>query len=162
MVTIKLRDIREIDKRILFNLVEDSQQPFSEIAEKVGTTRQNISQKVKKFKEINLIKSFTINLNNEIIEELKVKAYILFREDPNTKIRKENENMIIKIPQIIKFCRLFGKYDGIIEILAKDNEEIAEIMSKLHSLEGIKETETFIMHTIIKNDEKAPILNLLE
>ncbi|MHA1377400.1 MAG: Lrp/AsnC family transcriptional regulator [Candidatus Helarchaeota archaeon] len=158
---LKIKGLRDLDKRILKNLIEDSHQPLSNIANKIGTTRQNVSQRIKKLQEKKLIKSYTITVNNQIIEELKVKAYILFREDPNIAIRKKNEKIITKIPQITDFARLFGKYDGIIEVLVKDNNEVTEIINMLHKMKGIKETETFIVHNIIKEDKKAPILDLI-
>ncbi|MHA1385313.1 MAG: Lrp/AsnC family transcriptional regulator [Candidatus Helarchaeota archaeon] len=158
---LRIQGLRDLDRQILKNLIEDSHQPLSKIAEKVGTTRQNVSQRIKKLQEKNIIKSYTIDFNNQLIEELKVKAYILFREDPNVVVRKKNENMISKIPQITDFARLFGKYDGIIEVLVKDNNEVTEIINMLHKMKGIKETETFIVHNVVKEDKKAPILDLL-
>lgn len=158
---INLRDLKEIDKKILKCLIEDSHQSLRKIAETLGTTRQNISQRIKKLQEKNLIKSYSINFNTEIIDELRVNAYILFREDPDAQKREEHDIIIAEIPQIIRFSRLFGKYDGIIEIFVKNIDEITEVIKKLHDLVGIKETETFIIHTTIKDDEKSVILNLL-
>ncbi|NVM04201.1 MAG: Lrp/AsnC family transcriptional regulator [Candidatus Helarchaeota archaeon] len=158
---LKLRELREIDKRILKNLIEDSRQPHSRIAENIGTSRQNISQRIKKLQERNLIKSYTINLNNRLFEEIGVKAYILFREDPNVRVRKEHDKKIVNIPQITDFSRLFGIYDGVIEILVQNNREVTNIINTLHQLKGIKETETFIVHDIIKEEKYAPIIDLL-
>ncbi len=159
---LKIRDLKETDKKILRCLLEDSNQPLSSISKQVGTTRQNVSQRIKKLEEKGLIKSFTIETNYQNIEELRVKAYILFREDPDSKTREENEKKIVRIPQVTEFSRLFGKYDGIIEILVKDNDEVRQIISELHKLGGIKETETFVVYNIIKLNDKSPILNLLK
>jgi Lrp/AsnC family leucine-responsive transcriptional regulator len=157
-----LRDLKDIDKKILRYLIEDSSQSLNTIAEKTGTTRQYISQRIKKLQEKNIIKNFTIDLNKQIFEELRLHAFILFREDPNTKIREENEKRFQNVPQITKFSRLFGKYDGILELIIKDNDELTNIVNQLHAFEGIKETETFIVHTFVKDDANAPILNILK
>jgi len=159
---ITMRDLKEIDRKILRSLIEDSHKSLNEIAEGIGISRQYVSQRIKKLQDKGLIRSFTIDLNKQLIEELRVQAYILFREDPNTKIRSENEKRLKDIPQITKFSRLFGKYDGILELIVKDNDELTNIVNQLHTFKGIKETETFIVHTFIKDDEKAPILNILQ
>jgi Lrp/AsnC family transcriptional regulator for asnA, asnC and gidA len=159
---ITMRDLKEIDKKILRFLIEDSHKSLNEIAERVGISRQYVSQRIKKLQDKGLIRSFTIDLNKQLIEELRVHAYILFREDPNTKIRSENEKKLKEIPQITKFSRLFGKYDGILELNVRDNDELTTIVNQLHNFEGIKETETFIVHTFVKDDENAPILNILQ
>ncbi|MHA1325234.1 MAG: Lrp/AsnC ligand binding domain-containing protein [Candidatus Helarchaeota archaeon] len=113
-------------------------------------------------KERKIIKAYSLVLNTPLFDELKVKAYIFFREDPNIQIRKEDEHLIKNLPQVSKFSRLFGKYDGIIEISVKDNDEVTAIINKLHALQGIKETETFITHTILKDSEITPILYHLQ
>ena len=161
---IKLNSLKDIDKKILRHLIEDSHQSLNAIAEsdEIKTTGQNVSQRIKKLQERNIIKNYTITLQNEKIEELRVKAYILFREDPNPELRKENAKLLESIPQVTTFARVFGKYDGIIEIIVRDNDEVTQIVNKLHLLKGLKETETFIVHTVLKDDQKAPILNLLK
>ena len=161
MRDLNLSDLREIDKKILLQLIKDSDQIHQDIADTVGTSRQNVSQRIKKLKENKIIESFTIKLNTQLIDELKIKAYIFFREAPDAETRKENEKIISEIPQVTNFSRLYGKYAGIIEILVKENEEANEIINQLHSLEGIIETETYFTRKIIKDDKNSPIKNLL-
>lgn len=161
MSLLKFRDLKPLDKQIIQHLLEDSNQPLSSIAKKVNTTRQNISQRIKKLRKKNIIKSYTITLNNQLIEELQVRAYVFFREDPNIEIRKANEEKLKSIPQITHVSRLFGKYDVIIKLHGRDNEEITKIVNEIHTLKGISGTETFIVHTYVKDDENALLLHLL-
>ena len=160
-IILKIRNLKEIDKKILLHLIEDSHQSYREIAEKLSTTRQNISQRIKKLQEKQIILNYTINFNIHLFEEFRVKAYILFREVPNSKTRKHDENILKNITEITNVSRLFGKYDGIIEVIARDNEQVSNIIKTIHELNGIKETETFIVHTRIKDDKMIPILKLL-
>lgn len=162
MSSINLGDLKEIEKKVLRNLIEDSNQSLSAIAEKTDTTRQNISLKIKKLKDRNIIKSFTITLNTNLINELSIKAIIFLREVPDSKLRGKNEKEISKMPQVTHFSRLYGRYSGLIEILVKDNEEANDIINKLHELEGIIETETYFVRQTIKDDVNSPILNLLK
>ncbi|NHI92434.1 MAG: Lrp/AsnC family transcriptional regulator [Candidatus Lokiarchaeota archaeon] len=159
---ITLKKLKNLDKNILNYLIRDSHIAYNKIADEIGTTRQNISQRVKKLEERKLINSYTITLNYDIIEELQVKAYVLFREDPDADIRKEDEKKLLKIPQISEFSRIFGKYDGILKLMVRDVNQLTEIMGKIHDIEGIKETETFIVHTRLKDDENSTVENLLK
>ncbi|MHA1278705.1 MAG: Lrp/AsnC family transcriptional regulator [Candidatus Helarchaeota archaeon] len=161
MVNLKISNLRELDKKILLELIKDSNQSHKEIADTVSTSRQNISQRIKKLKKNGFINRFTIDLNTHDMDELKIKAYIFIREDPNKKSRQEIAKEIVKIPQVISFSRLYGRYSGIIEILVKDNEQANEIITKLHSLRGIIETETYFTRKIIKEDKNSPIIHLL-
>jgi len=159
---ISLRKLKELDKKLLKHLIIDSSQSFNQIATKLNTTRQYISQRIRKLKENDIIDTFSIRINTSIIEEMQVIAYILFREDPNPEIRKIDEEKLKRIPQISEIYRLFGKYDGILKIYTKDLKELTNIMHKIHDIDGIKETETFIIHDIIKENKLGPILSLLD
>lgn len=52
-------------------------------------------------------------------------------------------NKLSKIPEIIELHSLFGKYDIIAKIEAKDNESIGEIViHKIRTIDGILYTST--------------------
>jgi len=157
----KAEDLKPTDKKILLNLIKDSSQNLTDIAEKVDATRQTVSQRIKNLTEQQVIRSYTIDFNTQLFEDLSLKAYIFFREDPNAKTRKENEEIILNIPQVTTLSRLYGKYAGIVEILVKDNDEADVIIDQIHSLKGIIETETYFVRKIVKDDKNSPILKLL-
>ena len=158
----KFENLKDNDKKILKSLIEDSSQSHKVISDKIGTTRQTVSQRIKKLEDRKIFNSYTINFDFENIEELQTKAYILFREDPDANIRKKNEEKIVKLPQVAEFSRLFGPYDGLLKIMVRDTSELTQLVKELQRFEGIKETETFIVHTRLKDDEMAPVVNLLE
>ena len=158
----KLKELKETDKDILKHLIENSNQTHKQISDKIGTTRQTISQRIRKLEKSKVINSYSIKIDLEQIEELQTKAYILFREDPDEKIRKKNEEKIKSMSEVTEFSRLFGLYDGLLKIIVQDNSALKELVKTLQNFDGIKETETFIIHTRVKDDEMAPILHLLE
>jgi len=54
----------------------------------------------------------------------------------------ENEvfNKLLKIPEVVEVHSIFGEYDLIVKIEAKDYESIAEII--IHKINGITDTKT--------------------
>lgn len=160
---VKLTDLKKSDKIILKHLIKDSHEPQQRIAEDIETTRQNVSQRIKKLRKKQIIKSFSVKLNNELIEEIQLKAFILFQEDLHSNIRIEDENKISEIPNVIKFCRIFGsKYNGIIELNLRDNNELKEILKIIQNLKGIKETEIILVQDIIKDNFDSLLIHLLK
>lgn len=157
----KGNDLKPLDKKILLNLIEDSSQNLTDIAEKVDATRQTVSQRIKNLIEKNIIKSYTISFNTNLFEEMQEKAYIFFQEESDAKTRKENEKEIIEMPQVTGLFRLYGKYAGIIEILVKNNDEADAIVEQILSLKGIIVTETYFVRKLVKDNKNSPILNLL-
>lgn len=152
--------LKKLDRKIILQLLKDGRQSLSEIAEAVGTTRQTVAKKIEFFQKKGLIRSFSVELDSNSFG-LGIKAYILMREDPRVDLRRKHEETIKRWPQVSEFCRLFGKYDSIIEVLVRDKEELKDLVKRLHELEGVKETETYIVYSTIKHRPQDPFRRLL-
>jgi len=152
--------MKKLDKEILLQLIEDSQQPAYQIAKKVGTTRQTVAKKIAQFREAGIIRSFTSKLNPEKVG-LTTRAYVFLREDPRTEFRKKNEDAIRRFREVFGFYRLFGRYSAILEIMVKNSEELTNLVKKIHGLKGVRETETFIVHSTVKDEPEGPFVQIL-
>lgn len=153
--------MKELDKEILMQLIRDAEQPIVDIAKKVGATRQTVSKKIRHFKSSGIIEGFKVNIRPEEIG-LNVRAYVFLQEVPQDEVREKIENEVNDFTQVTKFLRVFGRYSGILEVWTENKEELTSLVKKIHSLEGVKETETFIVHDVVKSKSEEPILEILE
>ena len=152
--------VKDLEKKILLNLLEKGQRPILKIAKDIGVTRQTVAKKIEKMHDSGLLISFFPKIEPEILG-LTIQAYILMREDPRNDCRKETEDIVKSFPQVSEFQRIFGKYDSIVKVLVKNNKELTDLVKKIHALNGVKETETFIIHSIIKDKPEDPLKNAL-
>lgn len=150
-----------MDRKIITQLIDDANQPIVEIAKKVKASRQTVSKRIKRLHKSGLIDSHIVTLNPEKFG-LNTRAYVFLRETPQDEARAENEKVINKFRNVYSFRRLFGRYSAILEVLTKGREELTSIVKKIHGLDGVRGTETFIVHSTIKNDPKGPFLDVLE
>jgi len=149
-----------LEKKILIYLLENGRQPIFQIAKNVGATRQTVAKKLEQMHRTGLVSSFVPKLEPERFG-LTIQAYIFMREDPRSDRRKRNEEIIKSLHQVSEFHRVFGKYDSIVKVLVKNNKELTDFVKKLHDLKAVRETETFIVHTIIKNKPEDPFKRIL-
>ena len=152
--------VKDLEKKILLNLLEKGQRPILKIAKDIGVTRQTVAKKIEKMHDSGLLISFFPKIEPELLG-LTIQAYILMREDPRNDCRKETEDIVKSFPQVSEFQRIFGKYDSIVKVLVKNNKELTDLVKKIHALNGVKETETFIIHSIIKDKPEDPLKNAL-
>ncbi|MCW4014896.1 MAG: Lrp/AsnC family transcriptional regulator [Candidatus Bathyarchaeota archaeon] len=152
--------IKDLEKKILLNLLEKGQRPILKIAQDLGITRQTVAKKIEQMHKKGLIISFYPKMNPEILD-LSIQAYILMREDPRSECRKETEEIVKNFPQVSEFQRIFGKYDSIAKVLVKNNKELTDLVKKIHDLNGVKDTETFIVHSTVKDKPEDPIKQAL-
>ena len=153
--------MKELDKKILLQLLKDADRPIVEIAEEVGATRQTVSKKIKKFKEDELIDDSMDVLDPERLG-LSVRAFVFLQEDPEIEIREKDEEEINNYSQVSNFFRLFGRYSGLLEVWTESRDELTDFVKKIHDLDGIKETETFIVHSKVKDKMEEPFINILK
>jgi Lrp/AsnC family leucine-responsive transcriptional regulator len=151
---------RNLEKKIILQLLEDGRQPLLQIAKNVGATRQTVAKKLEQLCNFGLISSFAPKLEPEKFG-LVIQAYIFMREDPRSDLRKKNEEVIKSFHQVSEFHRVFGKYDSVIKVLVENNKELTDFVKKLHGLSGVRETETFIVHSTIKNKPEDPFKKVL-
>ena len=152
--------LKDLEKKIILQLLEDGRRPIFQIAKNVGATRQTVAKKLEQMCNSGLISSFATRLDPEKFG-LVIQAYIFMREDPRNEVRKKNEEIIKSYPQVSEFHRVFGEYDSIIKILVENNKEVTDFVKKLHGLSGVRETETFIVHSTIKNKPEDPFKKVL-
>jgi Lrp/AsnC family leucine-responsive transcriptional regulator len=152
--------ITSFEKRVLVHLLENGKQPINEIAKKMGVTRQTVAKKMEQMKDLGLISTFIPKLEPEKFG-LTTQAYIFMREDPQNDTRKKNEERIKSYNQVAEFHRIFGKYDSIVKVLVKNNQEVTDFVRILHGLSGVRETETYIIHSTIKNKPEDPFKKIL-
>jgi DNA-binding Lrp family transcriptional regulator len=156
----KMLSIKDLEKKILLNLLEKGQRPILKIAEDLGVTRQTVAKKIEQMRDSGLIVSFFPKMEPELLG-LSIQAYILMREDPRSECRKETEEIVKSFPQVSEFQRIFGKYDSIAKVLVKNNKELTDLVKKIHDLNGVKETETFIVHSTVKDKPEDPLKKAL-
>jgi len=153
-------NVKDLEKKILLNLLEQGQRPIIKIAKDLGVTRQTVAKKIEQMHNSGIIISFFPKMQPEILG-LSIQAYILMREDPRNDYRKETEEIVKSFSEVSEFQRIFGKYDSIAKVLVKDNKELTALVKKIHDLNGVKETETFIVHSTIKDKPEDPIKKAL-
>ncbi len=152
--------IQDLDKKILLQLLKDGRQTFLNIATQVGVTRQTVAKKIEQYTTSGIITKIIPQLDPEHLG-LTIQAYILVREDPGSTVRSINNETFSRMPQVAKFNRIFGSYSAILEVMVQDKNELTRIIKEIHTLHGVRETETFIVYNIIKDDRSDPFKHVL-
>jgi DNA-binding Lrp family transcriptional regulator len=119
-----------------------------------------VAKKLEKMHISGIISSFIPKLEPQTFG-LTIQAFIFLREDPRGSFRKTNEDTIRSFQEVSEFHRIFGKYDSIVKVLVRNNKELTDFVKKLHNLKAVRDTETFIVHSTIKNQPEDPFKRVL-
>ncbi len=129
MMTFRL-DLR--DKKIIYELDLNSRQSASELAKKVGLSKQGCTYKIRKLKEKGILESTIAILNTPLMEHLSFRMYFKLID-----ISPEKEKQFQKwltehklIPWVIG-CE--GIWDYIIVVFPKDFEEFQKFSQEINN-----------------------------
>lgn len=135
--------IDSTDKKILKYLIRDSRTKVVDIASYIGVTSAAIHQRLSKIKKENLIKNFTLKLDEKKLG-YHTCAFVGIFMDRNSHYQ-EVVDRLQRIDEVVETHYTTGKYALFIKIYSKDNDHLMQVLNgKIQSIPGITQTETFI------------------
>jgi len=152
--------INEKDKKILIELIQNGRISFADLGRKCHMTRQSVYSRIKSLQHRGIIRNFTVNLDKKKLG-LNIIAYILMDTELKALKSKEIESLV-KLPEISEIHHIFGRHSIILEIRARDMNELSDIIKKIHEFPYIRKTETLIVHTTRKFMPNHPAIGVLK
>ena len=140
----------EKDTKILELLKENSALTTSQISKKTKIPITTIHNRVKKMKQLGIIKNFTVNIDYEKIGK-PLTAYILLTVNqnisPNKKISQSDIGKKIKMFEDVESVDIvIGVIDMLIKARVKTMHDLNNLITnKLREIEGVDKTQTMMV-----------------
>ena len=133
----------ELDYQILEMLIKDSRTPYLEVARMCHVSGGTIHVRMKKMEEMGIVKGTKI-----IIDATKlgydVCCFVGIFLDKSSSFSYVVEEMD-KIKEIVELHYTTGQYSILVKVICKSIAHLQELlMSKVHVINGIQRTDTFI------------------
>lgn len=139
-------EIEEIDQQIIEQLLKDSMQPFSKIAQTIGTSINTVARRYKKLTEKGIIKP-VIQLN---LPKLGYHAVLVFpitlgsEADPNEVIKE-----LFKIEDSVLMIKTSGDINLFAFIMLKSLNQLLETQSQVTKIKGISKIDMKIYPVLV-------------
>ncbi|MHA1682829.1 MAG: Lrp/AsnC family transcriptional regulator [Promethearchaeota archaeon] len=145
-----MKDIDEVDVKILEMLKEDSRRSFQEVAKEIEMTDVTVRRRVKELMKNGVIKRFTLEVSPEKLGKgLQAIIHLEMKVSEQKKIMTE----IVKLKEVENAYYLAGKCGLWVKVSLEDMEGLEEfIKEKLSAdaFEGITNMETCIVLKTLK------------
>jgi Lrp/AsnC family transcriptional regulator for asnA, asnC and gidA len=147
----------KIDRAIIKSLKEDGRMPYSRIAEQLRVSPGMIRQRVQRLNEQGILQ--VVAVTNPLKIGYHTMAFIGVKAEGNR--LKEIARQIAAFDEVIYLSICSGAFNLLVEVLCLDNSHLLLFLTeKLYSVEGVRDTETFISLDIVKEiyawDSPAP------
>jgi Lrp/AsnC family transcriptional regulator for asnA, asnC and gidA len=148
----------KIDRAIIKALKEDGRMPFSRIAELLRVSPGMIRQRVQRLNEQGILQ--VVAVTNPLKIGFHTMAFIGVKAEG--KRLQEIARQIATFDEVIYLSICSGAFNLLVEVLCLDNSHLLSFLTeKLYSVEGVRDTETFISLDIVKEiyawDSPAPV-----
>jgi Lrp/AsnC family transcriptional regulator for asnA, asnC and gidA len=136
-----------VDLAIVESLRIDGRQAFVQIADQLNVSPGMIRQRYNRLVDQGILK--VVAITDPIRRGVKTMALVGIRTDGNLML--EVADKVAKFDEVVYLVVVSGRYDIMAEVFCRDHEDLLKfITEKLYSIEGVRETETFMHLRIVK------------
>jgi len=141
----------ELDMKILSELTKDAGISVPRLSKKLNINASVLYSRIKRLAKKQLIKKFTIVVNDEMLG-INVRALIGLNRDP--KLKESIHTELLKIPEVRVISEVTGRFDMVVTVSTRTLEDLHSlVIEKIGKIEGIQNTETFVE---MQRTEKEP------
>jgi len=133
----------DIDRKILFSLINDARKPYLEIARECGVSGAAIHQRIRKLEDNGIITGSRLLIKPSALG-LNVCAFVSIVVTESSK-SEEVLAGLKKIPEVVECHFVTGKHTLLVKVYCRDNDHLMQVI--LHSLREvpyIQSTDTMI------------------
>ena len=142
-----IANLDEIDQQILEALRQDGRTPFAQIAEQLSVSPGMIRMRYNRLVEMGLLK--VVAITNPLRMGYEAMAMIGIRTDGKKML--EVAEKVAEFEEVVYLVVTSGRYDIMAEVFCRDHADLLRfITEKLYSIEGVRETESFLQLKIVK------------
>lgn len=141
-----LNNIDSFDEKIIKILHNDARKPFVEIANTIGLSESAVRRRVKNLIDNNIIKKFTIELNNSEKTSAITLISVASSSDTSTVTSK-----LLNLEGVDVIYEITGQYDIAAIISAPAISEINSYIDEVRKIEGVSDTNTVIILKTLKS-----------
>ena len=149
------KGITNRELNILKKLVEDGRVTYTQIARELGMSPAGVMKKVRKLEELGIIKGYTALVDHAKLGK-GYKYIILMRTEPGKHAEVAKKVVEIAPQNVLEVHEITGPYDIIVKLIAGDQHELNELLKKILSIPGVRETNTSLVLETVR--EQASIV----
>lgn len=140
----------EKDHKIIEELMENAEQSITELAAKLRIPRTTVQERVKRLKQLGVIKKYTIQVNYSKLGK-PATAFILISFEQGAMSQKKLAQEIAKLPEVVEAHLITGEWDILVKVRTDSMQSIGSlVVDKLRTMEGVGKTMTCVSFSAVK------------
>jgi Lrp/AsnC family transcriptional regulator for asnA, asnC and gidA len=136
----------ELDKRIIEQLQQDGRRPYTQIGPAVGLSEAAVRQRVQRLIDAGVMQ--IVGVTDPKMVGFGRQAMIGLTVEGDT---RSIADALAALDEVVYVVLTAGSLDVLVEVVVEDDEHLLELLNdKIRSIEGVRDTETFMYLRIHK------------
>ncbi len=142
--------VDDLDRRIIALLQPEGRKPFAEIGLQLGVSEATVRQRYKKLTDGGVLQVVAV------ADPFRIGFTTMAMIGVSVSIEGERNvdgvaRQIAQFPEVSYVVMSTGSFDLLVEVIAQSHEEFAKFLTeRLHQVEGVRRTETFMLLRLYK------------
>lgn len=137
-----MKDLDEIDRKILRLLIVNSQSPLSEIGAGVGLSTTALHHRIKRLTQKKVIKRFTVAISEEFYQT-QISCFVKILKHKKSSI--ELAQKFKAINEIESCYSVAGEESLFLKVRAKSTQGLQSTLEAINKIEGVERTVTSLI-----------------
>lgn len=140
-------DLDHVDRRIIAALKEDGRMPFAEIARRLDVSPGMVRERYHRLVQRGILQ--VVAVTNPLRAGYRMMTLVGIKVDGHR--LHEVARQVAAFEEVIYLVLCTGAYDMLAEVVCRDNADLLQFLAeRLHAVEGIRDTESFVYLDIVK------------
>lgn len=136
-----------LDVEILRRLSQDARKSYLEIARELKVANATVHERISKLREKGILKGFYTQMSAEKLG-CPITAFVGLITSQNRQLHRLVDRLK-QFQEIEEAHTVTGKYDFLIKLRTRSNEELQELLNKIGAIPGVARHETMMALTTI-------------
>lgn len=143
---LNLKDLDEVDRKIIKYLRKNGRESFARIGDEIGVPASTVRDRTNRLVENGILR--IVGVLNPLKGGKRVMANV------GVKLSGGNHRAVAEqiagLEEVSYLVICAGRFDLLVEIMCKDNSHLLDIVSQLQSMPEVQDIETFVYFSIVK------------
>ncbi|HEX7823341.1 MAG TPA: Lrp/AsnC family transcriptional regulator [Mycobacterium sp.] len=147
-----------IDARLLQALTADPRAATIALADRTGVSRNTVQARLSRWEQTGALTSFERTISPDFLG-YPLRAFML----TNVKQRRLGEVSVAlaEVPEVVEVYGLSGVADLLIQVVARDADDLYRVAGKILGIRGVKRTNTALVMRELVDFRLAPLVERL-
>lgn len=136
------RTIDSTDWQLIHLLQQNARESTANLARRLGLARTTVVTRLARLEREGTILGYSVRLNSEI-EHTALRAYCVVSVLPRNNLSMVRS--LEKLTEVEEISSISGQFDYLLILCCKNNERMDELLDTIGRLEGVKQTQTFVL-----------------